>query len=319
VAVTKVLDVDATISVFTGCAGGYVGAGGVHPALIEAARESVSHAKEAGRISDGFVTRCGDDIGLVCLHPGPRETLDTFAFDTFTQARAVAVRLAQHGSDNGGVRLDRAELTLTRRGSEPVLVFLSDKCGPGAWNVYLYRMFADPFNTPSLVSDPLVSEGFRFVLGAGESFVLPEDLHDFLRAAGTDGRCVTRVESRATGATVAVASDGPDPVLIVRCEAPFPGVGEVLEALAFPFVVAANRSAPLMPVSTNDESCTRSDGPPRAIGLGFQIGGDRLIGPRDMLGDPSFDDARRKARAAADYLGRHGPFAPAVSAVTAPV
>jgi fructose 1,6-bisphosphate aldolase/phosphatase len=68
-------------------------------------------------------------------------------------------------------------------------------------------------------------------------------------------------------------------------------------------------AAPLMPVSTNDESCTRADGPPRAIGLGFQVTADRLIGPRDMLADASFDDARRRARDAADYLGRHGPFA----------
>jgi fructose 1,6-bisphosphate aldolase/phosphatase len=105
----------------------------------------------------------------------------------------------------------------------------------------------------------------------------------------------------------------------VRCEAPFPAVGEVLDAFAFPFVVAADRSAPLMPVSTNDESCSRSDGPPRAIGLGFQVANDRLIGPRDMLADPSFDDARRKARAAADYLGRHGPFAPAAAPVRAAI
>jgi fructose 1,6-bisphosphate aldolase/phosphatase len=308
--------VEATISVFTGCAGGYVGAGGVHPALLDAAREAVSSAKEAARIRDGFVSRCGDDIGLVLLHAGPREALDAFALDVFGQARAVAVRLAQHGSDNGGMRIDRAELTLQPRPSEPVLVFMSDKCGAAAWNAYLYRMFADPLNTPSLVSDSTLSEGFRFWIGQGESYELPEDLHIFLRAAGAERRCVTRVVSRATGATVAVASDGADPVLVVRAEPPFPKVGELLDALAFPFMTS---SAPLMPVSTNDESCTRSDGPPRAIGLGFQVTLDRLIGPRDMLADASFDDARRRARDAADYLGRHGPFAPSAQPVHAQV
>lgn len=308
---------DATISVYRGCAGGYVGAGGVHPALIDAAREAVSGAREAGRIRDGFVARCGDDIGLVFLHGGARESLDALALEAFGQARAVAVRLAQHGSENGGMRIDRAELTLATRASEPVLVFLSDKCSAAAWNVYLYRMFADPFSSPSLVSDPVVSEGFRFFLDAGESYELPEDLHVFLRAAGSEARCIRRVESRATGATVAVASDGHDPVLIVRCEAPFPPVGEVLDAFAFPLVVGADRSAPLMPVSTNDESSSRSA--PRAIGLGFQVGHDRLIGPRDMFADPSFDDARTKARAAADYLARHGPFAPAASPARAAI
>jgi fructose 1,6-bisphosphate aldolase/phosphatase len=310
--------VTTTISVFTGCAGGYVGAGGTHPALLDAVREAVSQARESGRIHDGFVTRCGDDIGLVCLHAELPGSLDAFAADALARAHAVAVRLAQHGSDNGGVRIDSAELALEQRASEPVLVFLSDKCRPGAWNVYLYRMFADPFNTPSLVSDPTVGAGFRFVTGDGDAFDLPEDLHAFLRAAGAEGRCVTRVISRATEQAVAVASSGGDPALIVRCEAPFPAVGEVLESFAFPFVVPSERAGPLVPVSTNEESTTRADGPPRAIGLGFQVAGHRLVGPRDMLGDPAFDDARRKARAAADYLGRHGPFAPAVGARTAP-
>ena len=48
----------------------------------------------------------------------------------------------------------------------------------------------------------------------------------------------------------------------------------------------------------------------RAIGLGFQITADRLIGPRDLLGDAAFDEARRDAAVATDYLRRHGPFAP---------
>jgi fructose 1,6-bisphosphatase len=38
-----------------------------------------------------------------------------------------------------------------------------------------------------------------------------------------------------------------------------------------------------------------------------------------MLGDSSFDDARRRARGAADYLGRHGPFAPSGHAVHAAI
>jgi fructose 1,6-bisphosphatase len=34
---------------------------------------------------------------------------------------------------------------------------------------------------------------------------------------------------------------------------------------------------------------------PRAIGLGFQVMPDRLVGPRDLLGDAAFDDLRREA------------------------
>jgi fructose 1,6-bisphosphatase len=38
---------------------------------------------------------------------------------------------------------------------------------------------------------------------------------------------------------------------------------------------------------------------PRAIGLGFQVSPDRLVGPRDLLGDAAFDDLRRTAVASA--------------------
>jgi fructose 1,6-bisphosphate aldolase/phosphatase len=303
------------VSIFKACAGGYVGAGGVHPALIDAARESLSQSRETGRVRDGFVARCGDDIALVLLHDDA-DAARTLAERAFEGAREVGVRLAQHAAKGDGRHeIESVELSLRPRSSEPVLCFLSDKAGPGAWNVHLYRMFGDPFNTPSLVTDPELAEGFRFEVGNGErkAFDLPGELYAFLRAAGTEGRVVREVISRATGEVVAAASAGPDPAFIVRCEAPFPTVGEVLEAFAFPYAVAGWLGAdacPLMPVSTNDEASSRSGGPPRAIGLGFQVTDERLVGPRDLLGDAAFEDVRRQALSAAEYLRRHGPFAP---------
>lgn len=38
--------------------------------------------------------------------------------------------------------------------------------------------------------------------------------------------------------------------------------------------------------------------------------GGKLIGPRDMFADPSFDRARATANEAMNYLRRHGPFEP---------
>jgi fructose 1,6-bisphosphate aldolase/phosphatase len=292
--------VTVIVSIFKACAGGYVGAGGVHPALIDAVRECLSGARSSGSVRDGFVARCGDDIGLILLHDD-LEGARSVAEKAFEDARAVGARLGQHA---GKQRADAVELSLRPRASEPVLCFLADKVGAGAWNAYLYRMFADPFNTPSLLTDPDLAEGFRFEVGDAErkAFDLPADLYAFLRAAGQEGRGVREVISRATGEVVAVASAGDDPSLIVRCESPFPTVGEVLEAFAL--------ASPLMPVSTNDEASTRSGGPPRAIGLGFQVTEDRLVGPRDLLGDGAFEDVRRQALIAAADLQRHGPFAP---------
>ncbi|MCI6994705.1 MAG: fructose 1,6-bisphosphatase, partial [Methanobrevibacter sp.] len=54
----------------------------------------------------------------------------------------------------------------------------------------------------------------------------------------------------------------------------------------------------------------RFDGPPRVVGLGFQVANGQLIGPVDLFDDPAFDPAREQAANIASYLRRHGPFEP---------
>jgi fructose 1,6-bisphosphate aldolase/phosphatase len=304
-----------TVSVYRACAGGYVGAGHVHPALLDAAREALAEAKGSALVADGFVARCGDDIGLVLLHDEPvgSGSIRTLVIDLFERAHSVGVRLAQFGVNGQAVPVDGAELSLSVRASEPLLCFFSDKAEAGSWNVHLYRAFADPFNTPSLVVDPDVREGFRFAVAGGDApgpYDLPADTYRFLASAGGDGARVNELVSRATGEVAAVASSGSDPVLIVRCGLPFPAVEEVLEAFTVPYALGSSLGgpSPLVPVSANGDASTRSFG--RAIGLGFQVTTDRLIGPRDLLGDAAFDEARRQAAVAADYLRRHGPFVP---------
>jgi fructose 1,6-bisphosphate aldolase/phosphatase len=65
-----------------------------------------------------------------------------------------------------------------------------------------------------------------------------------------------------------------------------------------------------MPVAMDDAHPTRFDGQPRVVCLGFQIHGGRLIGPRDLFADPSFDRARAQANEVFDYFRRHGFFEP---------
>ncbi len=310
-----VRSVNRTVSVFRACAGGYVGDGHVHPALLDAVREAVAQAKDAALVADGYVARCGDDIGVVLLHeePAGSASISSLAHDAFNRAASVGRRLHQHGVNGKSPDVDCAEIALSVRDSEPVLCFFADKAPDGAWNLHLYRMFGDPFNTPGLVSDGAMSKGFRFYANGTQSgsFDLPGDLYRFLGVAGRPGSCVREVRSRATDDVAAVASGGRDPVLIVRCGSPFPSVEETLEAFAVPYAIGASHGgpSPLVPVSANGDASTRSLG--RAIGLGFQVAPDRLVGPRDLLGDAAFDDARRQAATAADYLRRHGPFAPA--------
>lgn len=102
--------------------------------------------------------------------------------------------------------------------------------------------------------------------------------------------------------------------MITRSQSGFPAVGEVLEAFSFPHTVAGwmrgSHQGPLMPVSFKDATPTRFDGPPRVICAGFQLADGKLIGPRDMFDDISFDETRRQANQVGEYLRRHGPFEP---------
>ena len=106
-----------------------------------------------------------------------------------------------------------------------------------------------------------------------------------------------------------------DPVCVVRAQSGLPAVGEVLEAFSFPHLVAGwmrgSHNGPLMPVSLENAKCTRFDGPPRLVGLGFQLRDGYLVGPVDLFDDPAFDFTRSRAMEIADYMRRHGPFMPA--------
>ena len=94
----------------------------------------------------------------------------------------------------------------------------------------------------------------------------------------------------------------------------FPAGGETTEAFAFPHLVSGwmrgSHNGPLMPVSEAEANPIRFDGPPRVVGLGFQVANGQLIGPVDLFDDPAFDPAREQAANIASYLRRHGPFEP---------
>lgn len=46
------------------------------------------------------------------------------------------------------------------------------------------------------------------------------------------------------------------------------------------------------------------------IAAGFQLSHGKLVGPRDLFDDPSFDETRREANKVTTYMRRHGPFQP---------
>jgi fructose 1,6-bisphosphate aldolase/phosphatase len=334
-----------TISVIKADIGGHVGHSHSHPDIIARAKAMMAEAKKSGTVKDFHVTNCGDDLELIMTHTrgvGSTE-IHKAAWDVFESCTKLAKELKLYGAGQDllkdsfsgnlkGMGPGYAEMEFDERASEPVMVFMADKTEPGAWNLPLYKMFADPFNTSGLVIDPKVQKGFTFeVLDVKENRTFrlktPNEAYDLLALIGQPGRFVIKNVYRNTDNEIAatcsverlsmmagryVGKD--DPVLVVRSQSGFPAVGEVLEPFASAHLVAGwmrgSHHGPLMPCGQKQANPTRFDGPPRVICLGFQINNCTLGIPVDMFDDPSFDLARKKANKIADYMRQQGPFEP---------
>ncbi|MEW6398033.1 MAG: fructose-1,6-bisphosphate aldolase/phosphatase [Bacillota bacterium] len=332
-----------TVSVIKADVGGFVGHSSVHPALKERAEECLGAA--GGLLVDFRVSSVGDDLALIMTH---RQGVDSppiheLSWNTFVACTEVAKKLKLYGAGQdllsdafaGNVRgmgPGVAEMEFEERPSEPIVVFMADKTEPGAFNLPLYRIFADPFNTSGLVIDPKMHAGFRFeVMDVREkavvTFNLPEELYDLLIFIGAPSRfCLNHIVSKETGEVAAAVSTQrlslmagryvgkDDPVCVVRCQSGMPALGEVLEPFAWPHLVAGwmrgSHVGPLMPCGVAQATPTRFDGPPRVVALGFQVAEGQLVGPQDLFADPAFDRARQLALEIADYMRQHGPFEP---------
>jgi len=333
-----------TVSVIKADIGGYVGHSASHPDIIERANQCLDIARGDGTIVDFHVSNVGDDLDLIMTHHKGTDnrTIHKLAWDLFMDCTGLAKELKLYGAGQDmlkdafagnvkGMGPGVAEMTFAERKSEPIVVFCGDKCAPGAWNLPLFRMFADPFNTIGLVIDPSMHDGFKFEvhdLHGDKDMVLscPEQMYDLLVLIGSPENYVIKHVFTKDGEMAASSSTQKlafiagkyvgkdDPVMIVRCQSGLPAVGEVLEPFAFPHLVSGwmrgSHYGPLMPVPQPRSTPSRFDGPPRVIALGFQVNNGRLVGPRDMFDDPSFDLAREKANEVADYMRRHGPFEP---------
>jgi len=342
--------VKTTLSVIKADVGSIAGHQIVHPQVQDAARASLKEAKSLGVIESFHVTHAGDDMQLIMTH---RKGVDDpkiheLAWLTFERATKVAKDLHLYGAGqdlladafSGNVRgmgPGSAEMEFVERPAEPVAIFMMDKTEPGAFNLPIFRMFADPFCSAGLVIDPSMHAGFRFEIWDIEEHKrlflnCPEEMYDLLMFIGTKGRFVIKRVYARSGKVpkdepVACASTDKlsqiagkyvgkdDPVAIARAQSGLPGMGEILEAWSWPFLVSGwnrgSHNGPVMVVGMKDNRTSRFDGPPRCFGLGFQIADATLVEPPvDLFDDPAFDPARQEAARLADYMRRHGPFEP---------
>jgi fructose 1,6-bisphosphate aldolase/phosphatase len=336
---------ELTLSVIKADIGGYVGHSDSHPACLQTAEDSLAKAKKDGLLIDYHVTKCGDDLQLIMTHQKGKgnDEIHKLSWDTFVCCTEVAKKLRLHGAGQDlladafsgnvkGMGPGVAEMDIKERPSEVVIIFMADKTSSGAWNMPLYKMFADPFNTIGLVIAENMHNGFAFEVHdvkESKKIILntPDEVYDLLVYIGASSRYpVKAVYHRDSGEIAAESSTQKlaliagryvgkdDPVCIVRAQGKFPAVGEVLEPFAVPILVEGwmrgSHYGPLMPVSMHDSTPTRFDGPPRVVAYGFQLADGKLIGPRDMFADISFDNARQKANNLADVMRYHGPFEP---------
>ncbi len=334
-----------TLSVIKADIGGYIGHSESHPAIIAMAQELLDKSKKAGLLIDCQATKCGDDLQLIMTHQKGTGSYDIhkLSWDIFTSGTALAKKMKLYGAGQDlltdafsgnvkGMGPGLAEMEIEERASEPVLIFMADKTSAGAWNMPLYKMFADPFNTIGLVIAANMHNGYTFEVHDVKehkkiNFNTPQEIYDMLVFIGAPARyAVKAIYHKDTGNIAAVSSTEKlslmagryvgkdDPVCVVRCQGIFPAVGEVLEPFAAPILVEGwmrgSHMGPLMPVALVDSTPSRFDGPPRVICLGFQLNEGKLVGPRDMFADKSFNLARHQANEMADMMRRHGPFEP---------
>jgi fructose 1,6-bisphosphate aldolase/phosphatase len=339
-----------TFSIIKADVGGWPGHAKVHPDLEDIARKKLTEARREKLLIDFHITHCGDDLELIMTHKNGVDAKEVhgLSWDTFCEATERARDLGLYGAGQDllcdafsgnikGMGPGVAEMEFTERKAEPVIAFMMDKTEPGAFNFPIFKMFADPFNTAGLVIDPSCHDGFVFEVWdimehKNVMLKTPEEMYDLLALIGAKSHFVikrvfpkksSKINSEEPVAAVSteklyqiageyVGKD--DPAGVVRAQSGLPAVGEVLESFSLGHLVSGwmrgSHNGPLMPVSVKDAQCTRFDGPPRVIALGFQVRNGALTEPVDMFDDPAFDITRREAQHITDYMRRHGPFEP---------
>ncbi|MHA1637724.1 MAG: fructose-1,6-bisphosphate aldolase/phosphatase [Candidatus Thorarchaeota archaeon] len=338
--------VETTISVIKADIGSLAGHVVVPDFIMELARRELKEGVQQKIINDFYVANAGDDLELIMTHHKGEnnEEVHKLAWDTFIKGTKLGreKKIYAAGQDiltdtfSGNIRgmgPGSAEMTFEERKSDPIAVFMADKTEPGAYNYPLFKVFADPFTTAGLVIDPNLHKGFTFVIQdiktSIPSFVemtCPEDMYDLLALLGSTGRYTIKKIYRRDGLVAASVSTDKlhhvagkyigkdDPVAIVRAHSGLPAMGEVLEGFTLPHLVSGwmrgSHIGPLLPVGLKDSRCTRFDGPPRVVALGFQVSNGMLVGPIDLFDDVAFDISRQRGMEIADYLRRIGPFQP---------
>ena len=347
-----------TVSLIKADVGSIAGHSRPHPKMMEVASMALAKGVKDGLLLDYYVTRCGDDMELLMTHRNGEnhKGVHEVAWNAFMDAaqEAKKMHLYAAGQDllsdafSGNVRGQgpgAAEMEFVERPTEPMLIFMADKCGPAAYSLPIAKIFMDPFTTTGLVIDPRAHIGYDIevvdVIDHKKVIMSsPAELYDILALIGDTTRyAVKRVLHRDIGIAAVVSTEKlnisagkyvgkDDPVLMVRCQSGLPAVGEALQPFAFPQLVSGwmrgSHYGAWFPCAVDESDPTYHDGPPRVCSLGIQISNGRIQGaeppnsppgnhkPLDYFAGKEWDPVRNKAMEISMYMRGHGPFMPGI-------
>ncbi len=302
-----------------------------------------------GLFLDSFICHTGDDVAILFSHTNGvgNDKIHKFAWDAFVAGTAVAKDQGLYGAGQDllkdsfsgnvkGMGPAVAEMEFEERPNEPFVFFAADKTDPGAYNLPLYLMFADPMYNSGLMLSPNMAKGFKFVImdvanTEGDKIIelnTPEDMYDIAALLRDNERYVVEsVYSRENNEIAASACTSrlhniagkytgkDDPVMLVRCQGPFPATGEALAPFNIGHYVAGfmrgSHNGPLMPVKMNS-SVSYFDGPPVVSALAFCVHNGKLTEPADAFDHPYWDYIRTKVARKATELREQGFSGPAM-------
>ncbi|HUJ70508.1 MAG TPA: fructose-1,6-bisphosphate aldolase/phosphatase [Syntrophorhabdales bacterium] len=310
--------------------------------LLDRVRQFIEN-RYKGVIHDYFVCHTGDDIAILATHEQGvgSEIIHKLAWDAFVAGTECAREQGLYGAGQDllkdsfsgnvkGMGPAVAEMEFEERPNEPFLFFAADKTDPGAYNLPLYLSFADPMFNSGLMLSPNMAKGFKFVImdvsyTEGDRLIelnAPEELYDIAALLRDNERFVVEsIYSRETGDIAAVVSTTrlhniagkytgkDDPVMLVRCQGPFPATGEALAPYNIGHYVAGfmrgSHTGPLMPVKMNS-SVSFFDGPPVVCALGFCVHNGKLTDPADAFDHPYWEYVRANVSRKATEIRQQG-------------
>lgn len=305
---------------------------------------------------DSYISHTGDDIAIFMTHrlgEGSSQ-VHKLAWDAFVEATKIAKQEGLYGAGQDllkdafsgnvkGLGPAVAEMEITPRPSEAILVFAADKCGPGAYNLPFYLAFCDPIhNAGPLLNTAEMGRGFTFQImdvnyTEGDRVITlqyPEDVYDIVALLRDNDRFVIEsVWSRNSPEEQILAistsrlhnisgkySGKDDPVAIVRTQKKFPAPEEILSPFKIgPYVLGDARGShvqPLVPEKINTPITTPFCIPIVSCLAFSMLPSGQLSEPVDMFATRYWDYVRQRLYEKADEMRVQGFSGPAMGHIT---